>query len=259
MELTYGKYLQLDKILSAQKVESEGEHDETLFIIIHQVYELWFKQLIHEGNHLITTLKSSDCTGALHTLRRMLKIMKTMVSQVDILETMTPLSFSAFRSYLKSSSGFQSLQFREFEILMGKRPINVLSKLPKVEVDLAGLKQRCEEPSLYDFLLKFLKSKGSDMPTEILERDFSKEYSGNEEVQRRILEVYRKGGELSLICESLVDLDEGVQEWRYRHVKMVERTIGHQKGTGGSAGVEYLKTTLFKPLFPDLWAVRSDF
>ena len=97
------------------------------------------------------------------------------------------------------------------------------------------------------------------MPTEILERDFSKEYSGNEAVQRRILEVYRKGSELSLICESLVDLDEGVQEWRYRHVKMVERTIGHQKGTGGSAGVEYLKTTLFKPLFPDLWAVRSDF
>ena len=134
MELTYGKYLQLDKILSAQKVESEGEHDETLFIIIHQVYELWFKQLIHEGNHLITTLKSSDCTGALHTLRRMLKIMKTMVSQVDILETMTPLSFSAFRSYLKSSSGFQSLQFREFEILMGKDQSMSLTNCPRLKL-----------------------------------------------------------------------------------------------------------------------------
>jgi tryptophan 2,3-dioxygenase len=259
MDLTYGSYLQLDKILSAQKVESNGEHDETLFIIIHQVYELWFKQILHEGSSLAKSLDSGQTTMALHTLNRMLKILKTMVSQVDILETMTPLSFSQFRSYLKSSSGFQSLQFREFEIFMGKRPHALLDKLPQEEVKTAGLREKLNQPALFDYLLKMLSDKGYKVPQEALSRTFSDEYQGNELVQDTLLEIYREGGELALICESFVDMDEGIQEWRYRHVKMVERTIGHQMGTGGSPGVEYLKSTLFKSLFPDLWAVRSRF
>lgn len=259
MDLTYGSYLQLDKILSAQKVESNGEHDETLFIIIHQVYELWFKQILHEGSYLASSLEKGNIPAARHTINRMLKILKTMVSQVDILETMTPLSFSQFRSYLKSSSGFQSLQFRQFEVFMGKRPGKILDLLPQDEVDQIGLREKLSEPSLFDYLLKLASQRGHEIPDQILNRDFSIEYEGSAQVQQALLKVYKFEDELAPICESLVDMDEGIQEWRYRHVKMVERTIGHQMGTGGSPGVEYLKSTLFKPLFPDLWAIRSHF
>ena len=259
MDLTYGNYLQLDKILSAQKVESPDEHDETLFIIIHQVYELWFKQILHEGQFLARNIEAGNKTLALHTLNRVLKIMKTMVSQVDVIETITPLSFSQFRSYLKSSSGFQSIQFRKFEIFMGKRDKRLLGMLPEKEVKAADLEGKLSMPALFDYLLKLLAKEGHQIPASILNRDFSEEYAGDELVQEALLKVYKSGGELALILESLVDLDEGIQEWRYRHVKMVERTIGHKPGTGGSSGVEYLKSTLFKPFFPDLWAVRSSF
>lgn len=259
MGMTYGSYLQLNKILDAQKLESPDEHDETLFIIIHQVYELWFKQMLHEAEYLRESLLKSNSNQASQTLRRMLKILKTMVSQVDVIETMTPLSFQSFRSYLKSSSGFQSIQFRKFEVALGKRSSALLSQLPQDEVNSSGLKTDLTKPSIFDCFLVMAKDRGFDIPQKVLDRDFTEEYIGNNEVQRAILSIYRLGGELSFLCESLIDMDEGIQEWRYRHVKMVERTIGHQKGTGGSAGVEYLKSTLFKPFFPDLWQVRSEF
>ena len=259
MDLTYGTYLQLEKILTAQELESPDEHDETLFIIIHQVYELWFKQLLHESAGLARKLGASDSVGSSHTLGRMLKILKTMVSQVDVLETMTPLSFSQFRSYLKSSSGFQSVQFRMLEVVMGKRPSDLLNQLPLTPEEKKNLQEKLAEPSLFDHLLLHLNEAGFEVPSEILNRDFSLQYEGSRDVQTTLLKAYKQNGQFSLICESFVDLDEGIQEWRYRHVKMVERTIGHQIGTGGSSGVEYLKSTLFKPLFPDLWSVRSEF
>lgn len=259
MDFTYSAYLKLDKILNAQSLESPDEHDETLFIIIHQVYELWFKQLIHEGRFLAASLKSADHSLSIHTLNRMLKVMKTLVSQVDILETMTPLSFTSFRSYLKSSSGFQSIQFRLFEIMLGKRSPELIAKLPAAEVEQWELNTHCSQPPLYDCLLVGIQKSGFHIPEEVLSRDFSETYEGNEEVRNVILEIYRKKGELARILENFVDLDEGIQEWRYRHVKMVERTIGHMPGTGGSAGVEYLKNTLFQPFFPDLWKVRGRF
>lgn len=259
MAITYHEYLKLDQILQAQVTQSKDEHDEMLFIVIHQVYELWFKQILHEVTYLSKNLRAGDTSRSIHTLKRVLKIMKTLVGQIDILETMTPLSFASFRNVLETSSGFQSLQFRRFEIGMGKRPTALLAHLPISDIERKDLYKLLSSPSIYDDFLHCLRKLGHSIPEEVLTRDFTKEYVGNELVQNIILEVYKNDSVESGLCELLVDLEEGVQEWRYRHVKMVERTIGAKIGTGGSPGVEYLKSTLFKPLFVDLWAVRSRF
>lgn len=259
MPLTYHDYLKLDDILGAQDCKANDEHDEMLFIVIHQVYELWFKQILHEASYLSRNLVLADVAKSGHALKRILKIMKTLVGQIDILETMTPLSFSSFRNVLETSSGFQSLQFRQFEIAMGKRPAAILSHLHLSEVQRAQLADQFDKPSLYDDLLRCLHVRGYDIPKDVLNRDFRAEYAGDDSVQKVLLDIYRKESSESLLLELFVDLEEGVQEWRYRHVKMVERTIGVKMGTGGSLGVEYLKSTLFKPLFSDLWSLRSLF
>jgi tryptophan 2,3-dioxygenase len=259
MALTYHDYLKLDNILGAQECKSVGEHDEMLFIVIHQVYELWFKQILHEASYLSKNLVVGDVAKSGHALKRILKIMKTLVGQIDILETMTPLSFSSFRNVLDTSSGFQSVQFRQFEIAMGKRPKAILSHLPLSPEQRANLMAEFSRPSLYDNLLQCLQVRGYEIPEDVLKRDYSIEYEGNKSVQDVLLGIYRKESSESLLFELFVDLEEGVQEWRYRHVKMVERTIGVKMGTGGSPGVEYLKSTLFKPLFCDLWTIRSLF
>lgn len=260
MPLTYSEYLKLDGLLELQKPLSPGpEHDELLFIVIHQVYELWFKQVLHETDRLQSCFAGNDATGALAALKRVLTILKTMVSQVDVLETMTPLSFSSFRSLLESSSGFQSVQFREFEIRLGKRDVARLKALPLPKPAVEKLLAAAGKPSVYDSFLAFLLANGQTVPKDALARDFTTTYEGDERVQRTLVEVYRGFPNLAQVCERLVDLDEGVQEWRYRHVKMVERTIGMKMGTGGSPGVEYLKMTLFRPAFPDLWAIRKEF
>ncbi|HZP13121.1 MAG TPA: tryptophan 2,3-dioxygenase family protein [Nevskiaceae bacterium] len=255
--LTYLRYLKLEELLSLQQPLSEGpEHDEHLFIVIHQVYELWFKQLLHEFRFLREALLRGDAASALSALKRVLTILKTLVGQVDIIETMTPLSFNAFRSRLEAASGFQSAQFREIEFLLGHRRAEVLAAHPA-----GGNRDRLEkllsEPSLYDAFLRYLHAQGKPVPREVLERDLAKPTAANESVQDMLITVYRDGGFPAQLCERLVDLDEGLQEWRYRHVKMVERTIGAKIGTGGSAGAAYLRETLFRPLFADLWAIRS--
>ena len=256
MALTYTDYLRIDDLLNLQSTKS-SEHDETLFIIIHQVYELWFKQTLHEFDLLQSSFAREDTPVVLHTLKRVLSILKTMVVQVDVLETMTPLSFSSFRDRLESASGFQSAQFREFEFLLGKKDGSTMERFQSPARE--RLMRRYEQPTLLDSFLLYLEKKGYAIPEVLLKRDVTAPHEPSVELQKVLIDVYERDLITAQICERLVDLDEGIQEWRYRHVKMVERTIGNKMGTGGSSGVNYLRSTLFQPAFPDLWAIRSQF
>jgi tryptophan 2,3-dioxygenase len=213
--LTYGRYLALDEVLGAQRPRSD-EHDELLFIVVHQVYELWFKQLLHELAHLRSRLADGDTPHAARTLRRILTILKVAVAQIDVIETMSPRQFTSFRDRLDASSGFQSWQFREIEAVLGR--------------------------DLWPAFLAYLARHG---------------YDPDRPADGLLVDVYADDGGPAQVAELLVDLDEGLQEWRYRHVKMVERTIGDKAGTGGSSGADYLRSTLFRPVFPALWSVRS--
>jgi tryptophan 2,3-dioxygenase len=256
MALTYVDYLELPTLLGQQHPRSEPpEHDEMLFIVIHQVYELWFKLVLHETDKLNRDLTANDLFGAIATLKRVRTIMKTLVGQLDILETMTPLSFASFRDRLETASGFQSVQFREFEFAYGyKRQALVREDSPVP--DLGPVIRRLHARSVVDHFYEFLAHRGLVIPAELLGRDVTEPTQPNQVVQEGLLRVYHEQPELVILCESMLDVDEGFQEWRYRHVKLVERTIGAKHGTGGSAGIEFLKQSLFKPLFPDLWAVR---
>jgi tryptophan 2,3-dioxygenase len=248
--VTYGSYLRLPELLACQSPATD-QHDELLFVIIHQVYELWFKQILHEAAALQARLEAGHGPAALHTARRIAKILKTIVGQLDILETMTPRQFAAFRPQLGSSSGFQSDQFRELEAVLGRRD------LPADEPHTAAALVR---PSVFDSLLRYLAASGYAVPPEALDRDPSQPWPGGDPAILAVLAaVYDNDDETEAaeVCEALVDIDEGLQEWRYRHVKMVERIIGARRGTGGSAGAEYLRSTLFRPAFPDLWEVRG--
>lgn len=257
--LTYASYLKTDDLLSLQRPLSEGpEHDEMLFIIIHQVYELWFKQVLHELRRLRQVLEANDTPAALSTFKRILTILKTLVSQVDVLETMTPVAFSSFRTRLESASGFQSAQFREVEYLLGHKNLAMARHHPATSAGGKRLQVMIGEPTLYDSFLRYLVANGYQVPGELLDRDVSQPIPSSSQLQDTLLQIYSENPMCTMICERLVDLDEGLQEWRYRHVKMVERTIGGKTGTGGSAGAAYLQKTLFRPLFPDLWAIRDE-
>lgn len=256
--LTYSSYLRLTDLLELQSPQSRlagrEEHDEMLFIVVHQVYELWFKQLLHEIDHVIGRLDGDDSVRATRGLRRMLAILKVMVSQMDVIETMSPLDFSSFRDRLESSSGFQSAQFREFEFVLGHKRPQVLGSFDSDPMARQRLEERLHRPSLWFAVCEFLRRRGSDIGSA---PDPAAATQPDHRVQSVLVDLYRSDGGIADLCERLVDLDEGVQEWRYRHVKMVERTIGNKSGTGGSSGVEYLTSTLGRPIFPDLWAVRS--
>ena len=256
--LSYNSYLAIDELLGLQRPLSEGpEHDEMLFIVIHQTYELWFKQLIHEFTAAQQSLEDGDTHRSLAILGRIRTILKVCVTQIDILETMTPLQFNAFRGYLASSSGFQSAQFRKVEAILGRRDSRMSGHLPpKDQQEIATITSR---KSLWDSTLAYLNHRGHGIPNHILNRDVKTHYESNEEIQEILLAVHKHDPESAMVCERLVDIDEGLQEWRYRHVKMVERTIGSKIGTGGSSGVEYLASTLFAPVFADLWKIRSRF
>lgn len=226
--VTYSSYLRIDEILRLQSPLSDGpEHDELLFIIIHQTYELWFKSLLHEMRQAQRTLESGDTHLSLGLLGRVRTIMKTLVGQVDILETMTPLQFNTFRDRLDAASGFQSAQFRKIESLLSERI--------------------SDQRGIWHSLLIYLASRKHIAAP------------GEQAMDEMLINIYRNDPEAAMMLERLVDIDEGLQEWRYRHVKMVERTIGAKMGTGGSSGSAYLASTLFKPVFPELWRVRSEF
>jgi tryptophan 2,3-dioxygenase len=255
--VTYAKYLKIDELLALQQPRDEVEHDEMLFIVIHQVYELWFKVVLHELDYCTRLLGAGDAGRAQHTLKRILTILKVMVSQLDILETMTPTEFMTFRERLESASGFQSDQFRALEFALGRKSRASIERFPEGSRARTALQARWDGPTLWDALLGYLAREGYTLPQEHLERDPTAAVEPSEEVQRVLVDIYRNDLRNAELCERLVDLDEGIQEWRYRHVKMVERTIGMKAGTGGSAGSKYLRTTLNQPLFPDLWEIRS--
>ncbi|MDQ3461143.1 MAG: tryptophan 2,3-dioxygenase family protein [Deinococcota bacterium] len=253
--LTYSSYLRLDALLALQTPES-AEHDELLFIVIHQVYELWFKQLLHEIDFLQRLLHGGDTPRVLRTFKRTLTILKTIVAQIDVLETMTPLEFNAFRDRLGASSGFQSQGFRELEFALGHKRAGVFGNYPKGSSERERLEARYHAPTLWDAFLGYLHVRGYAVPPALLGREVSAKIAPSPELQDVLIHIYRGDPATAEVCERLVDLDEGLQEWRYRHVKMVERTIGHKPGTGGSAGADYLRKTV-KPLFLDLWEIRS--
>jgi tryptophan 2,3-dioxygenase len=243
--LTYESYLKIDALLGLQQPRSQpAEHDEMLFIVVHQVYELWFKQVLHELGRIEASFDRVDAPAALGTFKRILTILKTLVAQVDVLESMTPIEFSSFRARLESASGFQSLQFRLIEMKLGKRDPRVIAHFGKNPAVETRLQAALAEPPLFDRFLRFIAASGVPVTGD---------------TAAALISIYRNqpNSNLAAVCERMVDLDEGLQEWRYRHVKMVERTIGFKPGTGGSAGAAYLRTTLSSPLFPELWAIRS--
>lgn len=259
MTLTYLTYLKIPELLKLQERQSDPpEHDEMLFIIIHQVYELWFKVTIHELEKLGECLRANQHAQATSTFRRILTILKTLVAQIDVLETMTPISFLSFRDRLEAGSGFQSVQFREFEFLCGNKQAMLLEIHSDGTEARKQLERRFGEPTMFDAFLRYLVANGYEVPKDALERDVTALPQEWPDLQPILIDIYHNNPTIREMCELLVDFDEGLQEWRYRHVKMVERTIGTKTGTGGSSGAQYLRATLFQPLFPDLWAIRTD-
>ncbi|HEV2414961.1 MAG TPA: tryptophan 2,3-dioxygenase family protein [Candidatus Dormibacteraeota bacterium] len=236
-ELSYGSYLKIPELLALQQGLSH-EHDELLFIVAHQAYELWFKVVLFELEAARDRIEADDIFFARHFLHRVHVIEQLLVEQIDVLETMSPQDFLAFRSKLAPASGFQSVQFREIEFLSGLKQPGYVARLEATPEEMAGLRRRLEEPSLDDAFRSLVKRRGSPALVEIF----------------RDREQY---GDLFDLCEALLDHDETFAHWRARHVLMVERQIGGKKGTGGSSGAEYLRTTLDKRFYPELWEVRS--
>jgi tryptophan 2,3-dioxygenase len=247
--LTYGSYLRVPDLLGLQQPLSDpAHHDELLFIVIHQVYELWFKQTLHELDAAVRFLENGDLLKVAKAFRRIHAIQRILETQVDVLETMTPQDFNAFREGLNPASGFQSAQFREIEFRCGaKMPESAVRHLDVTPQERANLDRRLREPTLYDALKGYLARQGFDVSShDALVATF-----------RAIYEDEESHYALYLLLEDLIEFDERVRLWRGRHVIMVERMIGMKPGTGGSLGVSYLQSTLQKRFFPELWEVRT--
>ena len=256
--ITYASYLKVDELLRLQVPESDPvEHDETLFIVIHQVYELWFKQILHEVDKVCADLSTNRLPDALHTLKRVRMVLKTIVGQLDILETMTPTSFASFRARLDTASGFQSAQFRELEFTLGYKREAMLAHHEPHSAAWQRLKVRYEAPALHWHLYDFLEQHGARIPADLRARPHTEAAAESPALQAELIRLYQVHPDVRGLLETLTDVDEGLQEWRDRHVKMVERTIGRTPGTGGSAGASYLRETVFRSFFPDLWAIRD--
>jgi len=257
MALTYSSYLKVEELLGLQQpVSDPPEHDETLFIIVHQTYELWFKQLLHEFDRVGEHFVEDRLFEAIHTFKRCRMIMKTLVAQLDILETMTPMSFLTFRDRLDQASGFQSMQFRQLEFLLGYKREGLLDHVPAGMFGRDRAERRYREPSVVDHFYTFLDGRGVAIPPAVRSGPPTAATRPNEQIQDALVRLFTTDPSMAILFELMTDFDEGLQEWRYRHVKMVERTIGNRQGTGGSMGVEFLKRSLFTPVFPDLWAIR---
>ena len=248
MSLSYGSYLKVPDLLDLQQPLSQPpHHDEMLFIVIHQVYELWFKQLLHELDATMTALDHDDLLRVAKNFRRIHAIQRLIEQQVDILETMTPQEFNQFRDHLNPASGFQSVQFRELEFACGLRRKDVLKWIELDEGQRARLERRANEPSLYDRVKALLNRRGfATGSSEELIESF-----------RRIYTHEKENYDLYLLLEELIEFDERFLLWRGRHVRMVERMIGQKHGTGGSLGAKYLESTLAQQFFPELWDVRT--
>ncbi len=247
-QLTYGSYLRVDDLLALQQERSDPpHHDELLFIIIHQVYELWFKQLLHELDAVVAHLDAGDLLKVNKSFRRIDAVQRLIETQIDVLETMTPQEFNAFRERLNPASGFQSAQFREIEYLCGARASASARFLEPTSAERAQLDRRLAEPSLYDALKRLLARSGFAVDS-------------SETLLQTFKTIYERSDvhyALYLLLEEFIEFDERFLLWRGRHVRMVERMIGMKPGTGGSLGVAYLQKTLDKKFFPELWEVRT--
>lgn len=259
-ELSYGDYLMLDQLLSAQRTLTAA-HDEVLFILIHQVQELWMKLIVHELTSAMNLLKQGIVDPALKMLTRVCRAQEQMAASWEVLKTMTPSDYLLFRASLGRASGFQSHQYRLIEFLFGnKQPFMMRPHRHRPE-HYRRLEQALQAPSLYDISLHLVAARGLEIPQAVLQRDFSQPYIPDERVRAAWLEVYRqpeRHWDLYYLAEKLVDVEDNFRRWRFNHLTTVERIIGHKQGTGGTAEVPYLKRALEVVLFPELWQVRAD-
>ena len=257
--MSYGAYLDIETLLSAQRPLSD-KHDELLFIVIHHVQELWMKLIIRELEVATACVREGDLRPAFKGLARVSRIQRQLVEAWDVLSTMTPADYLAFRDVLGQSSGFQSWQYRLMEILLGARDEFMLKPHAHDEALTARLRAAFEAPSLYQEALRLVARRGVPVPAAVLERDPTLRHEENEGVVEAWATVYRNSTEyfdLYELAEELVDLEDAFQQWRFRHVTTVERIIGMRTGTGGSAGVAYLRRALERRFFPELWTVRG--
>ncbi len=259
-DMSYGDYLHLDEILSAQHPLSP-EHNEMLFIVQHQTSELWMKLMLHELQAAIANVAADKLPEAFKMLARVSRIMEQLVHAWDVLATMTPPEYSAIRPYLASSSGFQSAQYRRIEFLLGNKNAAMLKPHAHRPDLLAQVEEAYRAPSLYDEAIKLLARRGVSVPDASLERDWTQPYTASDGVKAAWLQVYREPSahwDLYQMAEELVDLEDAFRLWRFRHVTTVERVIGFKRGTGGTGGVSYLRKMLDVVLFPELWTVRTE-
>ena len=259
-DMNYGDYLHLDDVLGAQHLRS-GAHDEMLFIIQHQVSELWMKLLLHELQAAIGAVAGDHLQRAFKMLARVSKIMEQMVHAWDVLATMTPPEYSTIRPSLASSSGFQSWQYRQIEFLLGNKNAAMLKPHSHRADLLAQVQAAHDAPSLYDEALRLLARRGLPVPASHVERDWAEPYVASDGVEQAWLVVYRDPEahwDLYQLGEELTDLEDMFRLWRFRHVTTVERVIGFKRGTGGTGGVSYLRKMLDVVLFPEIWKLRTD-
>jgi tryptophan 2,3-dioxygenase len=259
-DLNYGSYLHLSEVLSAQ-VPLSDRHDEMLFIIQHQTTELWIKLVIHELRSAMSLIAADDLAPALKRLARIKHIQKQMTDQWSVLATLTPSEYAQFRGVLRRASGFQSVQYRTLEFLLGNKNaemIGVFAHDPEAQLVLSDALHR---PSLYDEFLRFLDRRGYPIPQRLVERDWTTPHTLDRELVDVFVAVYadpESQWDVYETCEELVDIEDTFQTWRFRHLKTVERIIGYKRGTGGSSGVAFLRQALDLTFFPELWAVRTE-
>jgi tryptophan 2,3-dioxygenase len=259
--LTYGSYLKVPQLLNLQQQLSDPpHHDEMFFIIIHQSFELWFKECLHETDLLVESLRLDSVSRALKVLKRINAIFDLLVQKIRLLSTLTPAEFAGFRDRLRPASGFQSVQFRELELACGLRDRFFFRYFKEDPQAIERLQRRFESPSIYDEFLRSLDRAGYPIDGDVLERDVTEPHQLNENLVERLTKVYTRPSEdyhWVLMCEALVDLDSLFGLWRSTHLWMVARTIGDLSGTGGSAGVKFLESRVGMRFFPELWAVRT--
>ena len=258
-DMSYGDYLQLDAILSAQKPLSPA-HDELLFIVQHQTSELWMKLMLHELTAAVRNIASDELNAAFKQMARVSKIMEQLVHAWDVLATMTPPEYSAIRPYLGHSSGFQSFQYRCIEFAMGNKNAAMLKPHAHNDERAAMVQAAYEAPSLYDEALRLLARRGIAVPASHTDRDWTQPYEASEAVEQAWLQVYhdpKQHWDLYQLGEELTDLEDAFRLWRFRHLTTVERVIGFKRGTGGTGGVSYLRKMLDVVLFPEIWTLRT--
>jgi tryptophan 2,3-dioxygenase len=256
---SYSEYLRLDRLLDAQHPLST-EHDEMLFIIVHQVSELWMRLMLHELQAAIACVRRDDLDPSFKMFARIGRVQAQLVAVWEVLATMTPSDYSSFRNFLGRSSGFQSVQYRLLEFILGNKHPEMIEVHRRDPAAYTTLARALAAPSLYDEVLRLLSSRGYGIPGELLSRDFAQPYESSKQVAAAWLGVYHnadKDWDLYELAEKLVDLDYRFQIWRFQHMKTVERIIGYKAGTGGTAGVSYLAKALKLRLFPELWEVRT--